>query len=373
VPFDRIRDERNERPTVILPRPKTEARWSFGEFPEVPEPPSAPYVISSQLPQVVLPDVDALLPEIGLYDFERQQPYRIILVGEKSSLASVLLPLAARFGTELILPTGETSDTLVFEMAQRAAEDGRTATVLYFADFDPSGWQMSISVSRKLQALKLLHFPTLDIDLHRVALTIEQVREYNLPASPLKKTEKRADRWKERWGHEQTEIDALGALRPDILRNIATAAILPFYDSGLNKRLETARNQYRTNADRLLREHPGYEELRLAIEETDRAMSEASNDVEKDLSAAVDEVLARMRPDLDRVREHQAQMLEELRARYDPIQAELAEIDLPEISVPEPEIDKGSQPKPLFTTDDDFVAGTRKLIADKALEDDDDC
>jgi DNA topoisomerase VI subunit B len=368
VPFDRIRDERNERPTVILPCSEAEVRCSFGVFTELPKPLGAPFVINSQLPKVVLPDVEALLPEVELSGFERRQPYRIILFGEKSSLAHVLAPLAARFNTELILPTGETSDTLIFEMAQRAAEDDRPAVVLYFSDFDPAGWQMPISVSRKLQALKLLHFPTLDLKLQRVALTIEQVREHNLPASPLKKTEKRAPRWKEHWGHEQTEIDALAALRPDVLRNIATTAILPFYDGDLNRRVNNARDQYVDEVSRRLREHSGYEELRLAIEETDQAMVNAVNGVQEDLSTAVEEVVARMRPELDRVHEQQSQTMRELHKSYDLIRQKFSEIRLPEIDIPKPEIDEDRQPVPVFTTADDFVTASLKLIAEKKYE-----
>ena len=69
---------------------------------------------------------------------------------------------------------------------------------------------MPISFSRKLQALRTLHFPDLRIAVHRVALTLDQVRELNLPSTPLKTTEKRADKWRARMEHEQTEIDALG-------------------------------------------------------------------------------------------------------------------------------------------------------------------
>jgi len=47
----------------------------------------------------------------------------------------------------------------VFNLAQRIVEDDRRAVILYFSDFDPAGWQMGISVARKLQALKTLRFP----------------------------------------------------------------------------------------------------------------------------------------------------------------------------------------------------------------------
>jgi hypothetical protein len=40
-----------------------------------------------------------------------------------------------------------------------------------------------------------------------VALTYEQAVELKLPSTPLKATERRADKWRAHWGHEQTEVD----------------------------------------------------------------------------------------------------------------------------------------------------------------------
>ena len=76
----------------------------------------------------------------------------------------------------------------------------------------------------------------LDVKLHRVARTIEQGLALGLPSKPLKKTEKRAHKWMERWGHVQTEIDAMVALDPETLRAAVYEAIMPFYDAGLDKR-----------------------------------------------------------------------------------------------------------------------------------------
>ena len=66
-----------------------------------------------------------------------------------------------------------------------------------------------------------------EFEVHRVALTPDQVREYGLPSTPLKDTEKRADKWRAAMGVEQTEIDALASLRPDLLRDIASAGAGP--------------------------------------------------------------------------------------------------------------------------------------------------
>jgi hypothetical protein len=109
-------------------------------------------------------------------------------------------------GGELLLPTGEISDTLIYELAARCALDPRPSVILYFSDFDPSGYQMPISVSRKLQALHDLSYPDLKIQFHQVALTLAQVRELGLPSTPLKATEKRAGPWIEALQHEQREI-----------------------------------------------------------------------------------------------------------------------------------------------------------------------
>jgi hypothetical protein len=75
---------------------------------------------------------------------------------------------------------------------------------------------------------------------YRPALTIEQIEEFTLPESVLKEDEARKGDWFHAFGHEQTEIDALAALRPDTLRRIAERWILKFYDSTLQQRVQRA-------------------------------------------------------------------------------------------------------------------------------------
>src|SRR5258707_4208448 len=109
------------------------------------------------------------------------------MIGEKSSVEPVLKPICMRIGAELLLPTGEISDTMIANLEQRAHNDGRPLVVLYFSDFDPSGYGMPINVSRKIQALIDLrgHYE-LEAQVHAVALTYNQVLELDLPSTPLK-------------------------------------------------------------------------------------------------------------------------------------------------------------------------------------------
>ena len=113
-------------------------------------------------------------------------------------------------------------------MAKTGAEDGREMIVLVFADCDPAGYQMAVSIGHKLRALKEAFNPSLKFQVHAPALTVEQVRRFDLPSTPLKETERRADGWRLKHGVEQTEIDALATLRPELLREIVEEACDPF-------------------------------------------------------------------------------------------------------------------------------------------------
>src|SRR5215213_3484991 len=224
IPFDQITDQRNSAPEITI-------------F----EPPD-PYPFISVGIDIEIPD--DIRPKIGVSDFRGTQPYKINIIGEKSSLDDVLGPIANTFGADLYLPTGCISDTLIYQMAKIGDDDGRPMRVLYFADCDPSGWNMGVEVSRKLQALKILHFPDLEFEVHRAALTPDQVRDFDLPSSPLKPEEKRGDKWRAAWGIEQTEIDALATLRPELLRQVASDALAPFYDLELAGRVTAARQDW---------------------------------------------------------------------------------------------------------------------------------
>ena len=116
---------------------------------------------------IELPEIaEDLMPRFHV-SFSARQHYRIALITEKASLSPILRPIAEQIGGELIPMTGETSDTRIAELAARFAADGRPGVVLYFSDHDPSGWQMPISVARKLQALRDLLYPNLNIQVRR--------------------------------------------------------------------------------------------------------------------------------------------------------------------------------------------------------------
>jgi hypothetical protein len=242
IPFEKITDERNSPPVVRL-------------F-EQPNPTS--YIGVGGV-EISVPD--DLAPEPLLSDFRGVQPYKLVLFGEKTSLEEVLAPIAEARRADLYLPTGNASDTMIYEMARVGAEDGRPMVVFYLSDCDPAGWNMAVEVARKLQAAKALSFSELEFEVRPIALTPDQVHEYGLPSTPLKDTERRGDKWKQAMGVEQTEIDALATLRPDLLRRIVLKATAPFFDSGLDERVRRARREWEAEAQRKLEAEIGEEQL----------------------------------------------------------------------------------------------------------------
>lgn len=189
-----------------------------------------------------VPDADEL--QIGISD-ERpmpRQPFHLVLWAEKASAEDILRPIAQEVGADLYLAQGEWSATQIAELARRnVAHDRRPLRVFMLADFDPAGHQMPVSASRKFQALRDLQFPDLDWEVHVIGLTVEQVREFGLPSSPLKATERRGDRWRAAHGGlEQTEIDALLTLHPPEASRIVREKLAPFWDPSLASRQREA-------------------------------------------------------------------------------------------------------------------------------------
>jgi hypothetical protein len=134
IPFDRIVDQRNAAPIIHhKARISPEARLSIGL-------------------DVEIPDAEDIEPLPIARGFIARQAFHFVIFGEKSSLEDVALPIAQQFEADLYLPTGEISDTLVYQIAKEADDDGRPLVMFTLSDCDPAGHQMPVSIARKLHA-----------------------------------------------------------------------------------------------------------------------------------------------------------------------------------------------------------------------------
>jgi hypothetical protein len=324
VGWDRISDERNDTPAVIL--------WQ-------PQPPTATVVPAIDFE---IPAAYEIEPRIGVRHCVGAQPYKLVVIGEKSSLREVLAPIAQRFGADLYLPAGEASDTMLYNMARVGVEDGRPMVVFYFTDCDPYGYAMPGSVGRKLQAFQTSQFPALDFEVHHVGLTPEQVKRYGLPSTPMKENPRTAAKrraWREAMGVEQTEIDALAALQPDLLARMAREAIAPFFDATLDGRVRAARTEWLAAAQGVLVDRLGPDRL-------------------ADIRATAAARLAEMQEQLDELAEQLA--------------VDIDDLDLPDFGIPESDVDRDGLPSPLIDSTWGFVEGTRRLRATRFYAEDGD-
>jgi hypothetical protein len=230
--------------------------------------------------------------------------------------------------------TGEISDTYLYKMAQLGSADGRPMRLFSVSDFDPSGWQMPISIGRKLQAFRDLEFPDLDFEVRSVALTVDQVRELGLPSAPMKATEKRADRWREAFGVDQVEIDSLSELRPEVLDRIVRDALRPFIDYGLETRVMRAKLDWLREAEEIM---AAYLDEALLDDLRDRATTKLA-ELEQEV-AALNEALRQEVP---------------------------ARIPLPPVEIPAATVDESLHGLPLISARWPWAEQTRALIARKS-------
>lgn len=138
---------------------------------------------------------------------------------EKDALVAQLAAWYDELGLPVIALRGYSSQTLADLVRQDAHADGRAAVLLFAGDLDPSG----VDLERDFLARTACWDHA-----ERVALTAEQVREYDLPPQPGKATDSRAPRFIAEHGQLlQIEVDAL---EPDDLHRLFDTALARWWN-----------------------------------------------------------------------------------------------------------------------------------------------
>lgn len=170
--------------------------------------------------------VDGALYSYRLPRWKGQEFYVELWV-EKDALSGVLAPLADEYHVPLVVNKGYSSQSAMYEAARRirVKSSGGKAVVLYLGDHDPSGEDMVRDVEDRLAM-----FEVDALLVRKVALTFEQVQQYNPPPNPTKLTDSRATGYIEKYGDECWEVDALP---PNVLTDLIRESILEFLDEDL--------------------------------------------------------------------------------------------------------------------------------------------
>jgi hypothetical protein len=147
---------------------------------------------------------------------------------EKDALASQMTEVAGQYGVLVSVARGYSSFTFLHEAVERILdfkEVGRVPQILYFGDFDPSGQDMVRDLGARLDRYGIEDAPDM---IRKVALTPNQIEQYQLPPAPTKEGDSRAKKFIEEHGDACVELDALD---PPVLREIVRRAILGHVNS----------------------------------------------------------------------------------------------------------------------------------------------
>jgi hypothetical protein len=105
---------------------------------------------------------------------------------------------------------------------KRAIERGKRPVLLHLGDHDPSGIDMTRDNGDRLQ-----EFLKMGVDVRRIALNMDQVRQYDPPPNPAKEDDSRFAGYKAQFGDESWELDAL---RQNTIGKIITTSLRGFID-----------------------------------------------------------------------------------------------------------------------------------------------
>lgn len=252
------------------------------------------------------------------YNAQGRQRYLVEICAEKSTMNDVLLPICERHGFNLVTGLGELSITAALAAVRRIFALGKPARILYISDFDPAGASMPVAYARKVEFFVrelAKEYPEADVRLEPIVLTAAQVRQYQLPRTPIKETERRAARFEQRFGEGAVELDALEALYPGQLEQIVLRAAGRYYDDTLETRIRDER-------ERLVRD---------LLRERDAAIDERAGDI-AEVRARYAEARAQAEAILEPV-------LRDLRTLWNELEDALRDraLDPDEYPLPEPE------------------------------------
>lgn len=143
-----------------------------------------------------------------------QQPYRVEVWIEKDALVGVIAGACQRNDVAYFSCRGYTSQSELWGAAQRLIgyeKNGQETVIIHLGDHDPSGIDMTRDIQDRLRLFGS------SADVHRIALTMEQVEQYDPPPNPAKLTDSRVTGYLAEYGDESWELDALDPATLDAL------------------------------------------------------------------------------------------------------------------------------------------------------------
>lgn len=136
------------------------------------------------------------------------QPTRVEVWVEKQALEAVVARTCRRWDVPWFACKGYTSLSAMWEASERIREafedQGQETVILHLGDHDPSGVDMTRDIEERLNDVFQVW-----VRVERIALNMDQIREYRPPPNPAKLSDSRARSYILRFGRSSWELDAL--------------------------------------------------------------------------------------------------------------------------------------------------------------------
>jgi hypothetical protein len=133
---------------------------------------------------------------------------------EKDALSGVIYPITEMYDVPLMVARGYASLSFLYSAAEAINELTVPTYIYHLGDFDPSGVNAGEKIEETLRELA----PDADITFERVAVTPEQINDWDLPTRPTKKSDTRS----KAFGEISVELDAI---EPNQLRSLVQETI----------------------------------------------------------------------------------------------------------------------------------------------------
>jgi hypothetical protein len=153
-------------------------------------------------------------------DLLQSQPDHIEIIGEKNTVASIIRPVAMQSCIPMTIGRGFCSLRPRYDIAHRFRKSGKDRLILLIlSDFDPDGEEIAHSFARSLRD----DFGVAEIEPIKVALTADQVEEFDLP--PEMKAKERSTNYRRFADEHGDDVWELEALPPETLQRLLQDAI----------------------------------------------------------------------------------------------------------------------------------------------------
>lgn len=160
----------------------------------------------------------------------KDQPNYVEVWVEKDALVDVVGQACKPLDVPYFSCRGYTSQSEMWSAAQRfiRQKNRESRIIIHLGDHDPSGIDMTRDIQERLDLFGA------DVEVKRVALTMNQIQTYNPPPNPAKITDSRCSKYIDQYGDESWELDAL---EPKVITDLIKEQVTMYRDDDLYRKV----------------------------------------------------------------------------------------------------------------------------------------